>query len=214
MALTPHFWHLLTRLGEMQILLPAALLASVPMLGVTGLHNFLLRWWLAIVLAAAITTATKLAFIGWGVGIATLNFTGISGHAMFAAAIYPLLCAVLASKFSSALQRGALIGGLVLAVGVGISRVEVGAHSLSEVIAGLALGGAATAAVMVHQPLPRDATRLIFQCIVIAWMVLTPAHTPQSRSHYFVTQLSLMLAGRDTPHTRADMLKHTHTITR
>lgn len=208
MALPPHFWHLLTRLGEMQILLPAALLACLPLLREPTSRAFVGRWWLAVGTAAVLTTATKLAFIGWGIGISALNFTGISGHAMFAASVYPVLVAVLASRLPPAVQRLAFTAGLALAVGVGISRIEVGAHSMSEVIAGLALGGLVTLATTWRGPLPRDATQPIFQLLVIAWMVLTPVHTPQSRSHYFVTRLSLMLAGHDVPHTRAELLRN------
>ena len=208
MVLPPYFWHFLTRLGEMQILLPAAFLACIPLLHEPTSRGFVGRWWLAVGLATLLTTATKLAFIGWGIGISALNFTGISGHAMFAAAVYPVLAALLASRLPPALQRLAFATGVTLAVGVGISRIEVGAHSMSEVIAGLALGGLVTLAATWQRPLPRDATRPIFQLLVIAWMVLTPVHTPQSRSHYFVTRLSLMLAGHDVPHTRAELLKN------
>lgn len=207
MALPPHFWHLLTRLGEMQILLPAALLACLPLMREPGSRAFAGHWWLALGVGTVLTTATKLAFIGWGVGIPALNFTGISGHAMFAAGVYPVLAALLATRLSPLPQRLAFVGGVALAVGVGISRIEVGAHSLSEVIAGLALGGCVTAATVWRGHLPRKVTHPIFQLLVIAWMVLTPVHTPQSRSHYFVTRLSLMLAGHDVPHTRAELLR-------
>ena len=40
--------------------------------------------------AALITTVTKVAFIGYEVGYAPLDYTGISGHAMFAAAVLPV----------------------------------------------------------------------------------------------------------------------------
>jgi membrane-associated phospholipid phosphatase len=207
MATFPLFWHLLTRLGEMQILLPAALLACWPVGRKPAFQTMALRWWLALLVGTVLTTATKLAFIGWGVGIVALNFTGISGHAMFAAGVYPVLAAVLASRWPPAAQRIAFALGVALAVGVGISRIEVGAHSWSEVIAGLALGGAVTAATLWRQQLPRNATGPVIQLLIVAWMVLTPVHTPQSRSHYFVTRLSLMLAGHEAPHTRAELLK-------
>ncbi len=208
MAPSPNFWHLLTRLGEMQILLPAALLACVPPLREPSPRGFVARWWLALGLAALLTTATKLAFIGWGIGISALNFTGISGHAMFAAAIYPVLAAVLASRLPPTWQRLAFAAGVALALGVGISRMEVGAHSVAEVISGLLLGGSVTLIALWRSCLPHNVTRPIFQLLVIAWVVLTHIHTPQSRSHYFVTRLSLLLAGRDVPHTRAELLRH------
>lgn len=208
MALPLHFWHLLTRLGEMQILLPAALLTCLPLLREPSAKAFVARWWLAVGLAAVLTTATKLAFIGWGLGISALNFTGISGHAMFAAAVYPVMAALLASRLAPALQRLAFVAGVALALGIGISRIEVGAHSMAEVIAGLVLGGWVTLAAVVRSQVPRDATRPSIQLLVIAWMVLMPLHTPQSRSHYFVTRLSLLLSGHDMPHTRAELLRN------
>src|SRR5438128_493159 len=96
-ATTSPFWFFVTRLGEAQILLPAALLFSWWLARRVATRP-LVQWWLGLLAgAAAITTATKLAFLGWGIGIAALDFTGISGHAMFAAAVYPLLTAALSS---------------------------------------------------------------------------------------------------------------------
>ena len=88
------FWHLLTRLGEMQILLPAALLAMLAMFRRPEARPLAGWWGVFLMTAALITTASKVAFMGWGLGSAELDFTGISGHAMFAAAVYPLLIRV------------------------------------------------------------------------------------------------------------------------
>ncbi len=39
--------------------------------------------WLVLLGAAiGVVTVTKLAFLGWGVGVRELDFTGVSGHAM------------------------------------------------------------------------------------------------------------------------------------
>lgn len=206
------FWHLVTRLGEMQIVLPAALLASWPALRCPDTRAFALRWFGALAIAIALTTATKLAFIGWGIGISAINFTGISGHAMMAASVYPVLLLLLASRWRKDLQWAAFCCGAALALLVGFSRLQVHAHSASEVIAGLAVGAAVCAAAVWRATLPRQVTGLIFQSLVLAWMVLTPVHTPQANTHQWVTRLSLALAGHDTPHTRAQLLrraKHT-----
>ena len=44
--------------------------------------------------------------IGWGIGWAPLDFTGFSGHAMFAAALMPLLLRLAAGPGS---RRGRLV---------------------------------------------------------------------------------------------------------
>ena len=38
-----------------------------------------------------------------------------------------------------------------------------------------------------------------------AWLVVTPAHAPPSRTHSWVTKLSLSLSGRDRAYTRLDL---------
>lgn len=201
------FWHLLTRLGEMQILLPAALLALMAMLRRPDSRP-LAGWWLLFLLAAALlTTASKLAFMGWGIGSAELDFTGISGHAMFAGAIYPLLMGALASHASPTGQRLAIGTGFVLALLVGISRLEVGAHSISEVIAGLFFGGAASAGAIALAPLPRAVIGPVLPVLIAVWVGIMPLHAPPSQSHGMVTKLALLLSGHQKAHTRASLLR-------
>lgn len=201
------FWHLLTRLGEMQILLPAALLALLAMLRRPDARP-LAGWWLVFLLAAALlTTASKLAFMGWGIGNAALDFTGISGHAMFAAAVYPLLLGTLASHAAPTGQRLAIGAGFVLALLVGISRLEVGAHSVSEVIAGLLLGGTASTGAMALAPLPRAVIGPVLPVLIAVWVGVMPLQAPPSQSHSLVTKLSLLLSGQQKPHTRASLLR-------
>lgn len=201
------FWHLLTRLGEAQILLPAALLAALCLLRRPE-GRPLVAWWLALLgVATLLTTASKVAFIGWGVGWPALNFTGISGHAMFAAAIYPLLLGTLNSRAGPVGRRLAVVAGGVLALLVGASRIVIGAHSGSEVLSGLVLGGTASAAALALTRLPRDLISPLIPAAVALWLALTPAHAPPSQTHSMVTWLSLKLSGHATPYTRADMLR-------
>ena len=78
----------------------------------------------------------QLPFYGWGIGIAALDFTGVSGHTLLATAFLPLLLRGLPGGTRT---LGACTGaGLALVVGV--SRVMVGAHSVSEVLAAWLLG--------------------------------------------------------------------------
>ena len=122
------YWPLLTRLGEMQLLVPAALIAIWRMHREADARPLAAWWLLAPAVATLITTASKVAFIGWGVGSAWLNFTGISGHAMFAGAIFPVLMGAFASHAKPWLQRSAIAAGFGLAALVGLSRSMVDAH--------------------------------------------------------------------------------------
>jgi membrane-associated phospholipid phosphatase len=202
-----HWWRLLTRLGEAQILLPAALLAAVPMLRRPDARP-LAAWWMALLaVAVLVTTASKVAFIGWGIGWPELNFTGISGHAMFAAAVCPLLLGTLASHAPRAGQRLAVVAGYALAVLIGVSRVVVGAHSVSEVLAGLLVGGATSAAVLALVRLPSGLIGPLVPAVVALWLVLMPFKAPASKTHALVTRVALMMSGHERPYTRSAMLR-------
>jgi hypothetical protein len=88
-------------LGEVQLLLPAALLTCLALLNLQDTRLLAVRWLQALSVAAGLTLASKMAFIGWGLGSAAFNFTGISGHAMFASAVYPFLAATLTCRLPS-----------------------------------------------------------------------------------------------------------------
>lgn len=202
-----HFWRLLTRLGEAQILLPAALLLAWVLVRRLDARPLALRWMALLGAAALLTTATKVAFIGWGIGWPEANFTGISGHAMFAASVYPLLLGTLASRAPRAGRLFAVVAGCALALMIGISRVVLGAHSVSEVLAGLLLGGTVSAGAMGLMHAAQGLVGPAIPATVALWLALTPAHAPASQTHSAVTRLSLMLSGHKTPYTRSEMLR-------
>jgi hypothetical protein len=99
---------------------------------------------LPIALAAVIVTATKIAFMGFGWGIASIDFTGMSGHAMLAAAIYPVLVAVFIPPTETWRAVAMALAAAVVAL-VAVSRVAIDAHSASEVLSGCAVGALAAA---------------------------------------------------------------------
>lgn len=202
-----HLWHLLTRLGEAQILLPAAALTVLALLRRPEGRR-LAAWWMALMAAAVlVTTATKVAFIGWGIGWPAIDFTGISGHAMFAAAVYPLLLGTLASNASHTGRRLGLAVGCTLALLVGLSRVLVGAHSVSEALAGLLVGGAASAGALAMAGLAPTVIGATIPIMLALWFALMPVHSPASTTHSAVTRLSLMISGHTAPFIRREMHK-------
>jgi membrane-associated phospholipid phosphatase len=205
------FWLLFTRLGEAQILLPAAFLAMAALTRQAAGRMLAGRWLKLLAVGVALTTASKVAFIGWGWGWPALDFTGVSGHAMFAAAVYPVLLATLlpAARPGARDRRWAAAAlGALLALLVGISRVRVQAHSVSEVLAGLALGGTVSLLTLRRlSGLPAALSPWV-AAAAAAWFVVTPVHAPASQTHQMVTRLALALAGHDRPFQRGHWREH------
>lgn len=198
------FWLAFTRLGEAQILLPAALaLYGWTVWRSPASRACATRWLLCVALAATLTTVTKIAFIGYGIGSASWDFTGLSGHSMFAAAILPVMMRLLTVDQPAAQVRWAVTTGYALAVLVAVSRVMVQAHSVSEVIGGLLCGGVASLLALTswrHLPPLRVPAGLWLG--MPAAILLAMHSAPPSQTHDWVTRLSLRISGRTEPFTR------------
>ena len=199
-------WHLLTRLGDAQILLPAAALTLFALLARASTRRLGFLWMALIIVATVITTASKVAFIGWGIGWADINFTGVSGHAMFAAAIYPVLMVTFFSGRWRGADRWSLVLGCALALVVGLSRVKVGAHSWSEVLAGWAVGGAVSAVALTLSQTSAIVLRPIVPALLLAWVAVMPFKLHASPTHSYVIRLAVAMSGNETPFTRSDLL--------
>jgi membrane-associated phospholipid phosphatase len=202
-------WPLLTRLGEAQILLPTAALLALWFARRGRSLRLVAMWLLGLAGAIGLTTLSKIAFMGYGWGFAPLDYTGISGHSMFAASVYPLAgVAVLhavAGPRALAWHAAGLAPGAALALLVGASRVVVGAHSVFEVLTGLGLGALVSLAALSAARLPAVRPALWLPFVLAAWLIVTPAHAPPSTTHGLVTQLALQVSGRSTPYSRADL---------
>jgi hypothetical protein len=197
-------WDVIARWGQVEWVAPAITGMAVAYLlrGRETLGSGLL---VGFLMAALITACTKVAFMGWGLGSALLDFTGISGHAMCAAAIYPLLGASL--KCDDVLdERATIAAGLAVALVIAFSRIQTQAHSASEIVAGLALGGAvAWTAVRRGGPPPRllpPGVVLVTMGLVAAWPS-TAGSVPGA--HSVLTRAALALSGRAVVYTRADL---------
>ena len=201
-------WSLFTRLGEAQILLPAMVAAWLWLLRTPRTRPLAADWMLATGVAASLTTATKVAFMGWFVGSAALDYTGISGHAMFAAAVLPVLARVAASGAPAPWPRAAVAAGLLLAAAIALSRVTTHAHSAFEAVLGFLLGAAASLWALRHSAAPSAPTPTWLGLALLAWMLVLPLGAPPSATHDWVTRLSLQVSGRSLPYTRADLHRH------
>lgn len=185
-------WRTLSTLGDSRWLLPMALvlLITLPRTDV----RMKWRWLLAIAATAGVTLASKLAFMGWGIGIKSVHFTGFSGHAAMSSVVYPVVGALLAGPGKRARAIGLAIG-VLLAIAIGWSRIPLHAHSLSEVIAGLMLGlGCSTW--VVHTAHASSRPNLVAAAAaVLAGMVL-PLALPDIHTHQLVIALAKFISGR------------------
>lgn len=192
-------WWTITHLGSSSLLLPACLLL---MWGLWRTRQTRALLWLVLALGAAVGVmlVSKIAFYGWGLGVAAWDFTGVSGHTLLAAALLPLLLRCL----PGAGLWGA-VAGAGLALAVGISRVVVQAHSPSEVALAWLLGSAVAASVL----WALGAVRLRHPALIVAPLLLLGSfHTPAATylpSHSWEVRVALWLSGQSQPYTRADL---------
>lgn len=100
--------------------------------------------WCAIMgVNGILIVGSKLAFMGWGVGIKSLDFTGFSGHTALSATVWPAIFWTVAKKWLPGLRSAemvAVLAGWTLAALIGLSRLALDSHSISEVAAGYILG--------------------------------------------------------------------------
>ncbi|MEB0165436.1 phosphatase PAP2 family protein, partial [Glaciimonas sp. CA11.2] len=123
----------ITRLADTTVMLPLAAACTVWL--ACGRAWRMAFWWcLLFALGLTLVAATKIAFIGWGIGIQALDFTGFSGHAMRTTAVMPVLFYLLLQKSSPTVRTLGVVLGIALGVLIGISRLAVQVHSVSEVV--------------------------------------------------------------------------------
>ncbi|MBM9913259.1 MULTISPECIES: phosphatase PAP2 family protein [Stenotrophomonas] len=201
------FWESLSALGDSRALFP---LATVLALFLPTSHRRLLwRWAAVVIVVAAITLASKIAFMGWGFGLEYLDFTGISGHAAMSSAVYPVTFWLLASGRSRRLRAWAL-AGTGLAVAIAVSRLPLQAHSLSEIVIGLSLGLAASAWVL-HGSQMRGsvlAVRGRAALMAIAAATTIPALLADLHTHDLVKATARTMSGRGQAFERHDLRGH------
>ena len=133
------FWATFTKLADSNFTLPAASLLAVWLASARAWKPFFL-WCLLFGTGMLLVVATKIAYLGWGIGIASIDFKGFSGHAMRAATLAPPIAYFLTQRETFRVRQLSLLIGVGLAIGIAISRLVLDMHSISEAITGLLLG--------------------------------------------------------------------------
>jgi len=201
-------WESLSALGDSRALLPLAV--TLALFLPAERRPLLWRWAAAIAAVASVTLASKIAFMGWGLGVKSLDFTGISGHAAMSSTLYPVVFWLLASGRSRQ-PWGWAIAGAVLAVAIAWSRVPLRAHSLSEIIIGLGIGSAASLWVLrgLHLPGKDLAVHAHAVLLATAAAVAAPTLLADLHTHDVVKAAAKALSGRDRALERDDLRSST-----
>lgn len=197
-----HLWYAITNLGGAGLTLPLALAIAL-WLAAGYSWRMAASWLLLMGASVALVTVTKVAFLGWGVGVRQLDFTGVSGHAMLSAAVYPVAFFLMLQGVRTRLRIAGVLVGLAVGVAVACSRVVLDAHSPSEAITGCIIG-ALTALVFVRYWWNAQSGRLSASAVTVSLAALTfVMHDVRVPTHRWVTDIALTVSGHDQPYVRA-----------
>lgn len=201
-------WKTLTYFGDSMLLIPTAVIIALILPWKSDNRRALWYWLLAFGLAGLVVSVSKILFLGFGIGSARFNFTGFSGHSAMSATLWPVMLWLISGRCSR-LWRGLAIGvGYAIPLMVGVSRLVIHAHSVSEVIAGLLLGFTLSTAFLLSQ---RETALKGFSLPQIAAALLVPVlllgHGRIATTQQFLAQFSARLAGMEKPYTRADLFR-------
>ncbi|EPJ7881902.1 phosphatase PAP2 family protein [Raoultella planticola] len=205
-------WQWVSFFGDSTVLLPSAAAVFMVLFLRRPSRQIAWQWGLLFGITGAIVSASKLAFMGWGIGIRELDFTGFSGHTALSTAFWPIFLWLLCARGSVALRRIAMVMGYLLAGLVGYSRLAIHAHSPSEVIAGLLLGACGSALFLLLQ---RNSSRVVdaqltwggvLSLIIIPVVLLNIGTKAPTQS--LLGEIAVKLGPLEKTFTRADMHKH------
>ncbi|KPC55249.1 phosphatase PAP2 family protein [Amantichitinum ursilacus] len=191
----------LTDFGDSALLMPVAGLFTLWMVFERAWRA--LGWWLVLFGGGAtLVGLTKVAFLGWGVGIEAIDFTGFSGHTMFSSTIYPALLVWMSQRRGIKVQAVAWLLGVLFALAIGVSRVVLHLHSQSEVLGGFMLGTSISLAWVWTSGRDLRAHPYQFVALLAIALVMGSAHGHHARTQNMITRVALALSGRTVPYTR------------
>lgn len=195
------WWHALSVAGSLAVTGPIGVAIAVWLI-VGKSWKLTATWVLLFSIGMALVVITKMAFMGWGIGVESVEFAGFSGHAMRSAAVYPVACFLAFRSSSKNLRYLATAVGVIFAILISISRVPTLAHSVSESVTGSLLGLAIAAVFIWYASGERHwamSRMLVVLCLPI--LLIAPRVEPVPAEQW-ITQAALYLSGRDQPYTR------------
>jgi membrane-associated phospholipid phosphatase len=135
----PGIWNFVTDFGDTAVTLPLAAL-TIAFLLLSGWKRAALS--LAIALAACVIAIglAKLALESCGTPLLHTEITNPSGHAALSTTVYGSLAVLFAGNVAAKRRWIPIAAATLLLIAIALSRVILDAHSLIEVVLGLAIG--------------------------------------------------------------------------
>ena len=199
-----NWWNAISFTADMAVLGPAGVAIAVWLL-VSKQWRLVLSWSLWYGGGMLLVVLSKLAFIGWGLGSAEFDFTGFSGHAMRAGAVFPVLMYVVLQRAPRSWRLAGVLFGVAYAVLVAISRVVVHAHSVSEAVSGCVLGLAMALGFMWQaRGAVNFAVSHALALASLAIMVLITFKAEPMPTEDWLQKIALKLSGHERVFSRAD----------
>ena len=198
-----NLWSHLSNLGDVVTMgFTAAMIAGGLLFGRAWRAAY--AWCLLIGMGMVLVVASKITFLAWGWGICFLNFTGFSGHATRAMAVAPVFLYLLLSRASKAWQQAGIMLGVAFGVAVGVSRLVLHVHSLSEVVAGWMLGAGIAFLFILSRRSPEN---FVLKKLAVLIGVLILSMLPASgdgATQKVLVDLSRFLSGHEAVFSRQD----------
>jgi membrane-associated phospholipid phosphatase len=195
-------WTLITSFGDAGLMVPTAIIITIWLYLVEGKTAAVL-WSALLAGAGLLVVATKIAFLGFGIGIHRFDFAGISGHSMMSMAVIPVACLLIGGP-SSAWRWAFLLFGAALALLVAVSRLAIHVHSLAEVVTGASLGAAVAVIFIVTARLPAQRMRSTSAAVLSLGVVFLAGFGHPVPSEDLITRAALVLSGRHEPYTKLE----------
>ncbi|WP_313705733.1 membrane-associated phospholipid phosphatase [Massilia sp.] len=186
-------------IGHTAVALPlAAAIAAWLVMG--RAWKMALYWCLMFVAGLSLVALSKIAFLGWDAGMESIGFKALSGHALCATAVMPVLFFVMLQNAPASWRRAGVLFGIWVSASLAVLLVHFKYHTASEVFASFILGSLISLGyirIAMMSPAPRVSWWTIPLCI--GAFVLLFILKPSSINHRLV-DVALYLSGRDRPY--------------
>jgi hypothetical protein len=199
------FWSKFIVFGGSPVLLPISL-AILAWLS-AGRAWRMACWWAVLFFAGlAMVAATKIAFLGWGMGIDPLDFQGFSGHAMRTTAVVPVVLYLMLRHAPRRVRLSGAALGILVGAMMGIAVSVHDTHSASEAIAGCVLGAAVSMGfIRISQPLRQPALHpaaMLIVALSLGAALYAALKRNTDPTYAWLANAAYNLSGNETPFVR------------
>jgi len=194
-------WAHVIPFGDSTWTLPLAVSIAVALL-LGGDRARAIRWLACFGAGIALIVAGKLAFDLGGWCFPSIGFYSISGHAMQTTAIYPLLFMMLFSTVGPQAARWGFLLGLAASMFMAVTLLAGNYHTLSETLAGLAVGAMVVCTYLRWQPSLRPAHLYLLVALPVAVVLLVDMHGTVNPTKAALWQRAAVWLGATELYTR------------